>query len=187
MSKKFSAPADKLVHETKGYINAQIDNVKLHSVKGLSEGTSALASLLLIMIVVGAFVTALSFAFVLWMGELLHSYALASLIAAGVLLLVLVVLFLLRKQLFKNSFVSMYSDVFFKQEDKPMGLKTQEGVDMAIWHTENRIKDQEKGISHTLTELKEFYSPKHILSQGLPAAAKFFFGNRKKNEKKKTA
>ena len=183
MSKKFSAPADKLVHETKGYINAQIDNVKLHSVKGLSEGTSALASLLLIMIVVGAFVPALSFAFVLWMGELLHSYALASLIAAGVLLLVLVVLFLLRKQLFKNSFVSMYSDVFFKTEDKPMGLKTQEGVDMAIWHTEARIKEQEADISNAFTQVKEFYSLKNIVIEGIPAAVTSLFGKKKTQKK----
>lgn len=182
---KLSAPADKLVHETTGYINAQIDDVKLRSIKGLSQCTSAIAGLLLIFILVGALVTAISFAFVLWIGELLHSYALAAVIMAGVLLIVLVVLYLLRDKLFKNSFVTLYTNIFYqKVESKPVGLKSQEGLDVAIWNTENRIKDQEKGISHTLTELKEFYSPKHILSQGLPAAARFIFGNKSKKEKK---
>lgn len=181
---RLSAPADKLVHETTGYINAQIDDVKLRSIKGLSEGTSAIAGLLLIFIFVGALVTALSFAFVLWIGELLHSYALAAVIMAGILLLVLVVLFLFRDKLFKNSFVTLYTNIFYQKEgNKPVGLKSMEGLDMAIYNAENRIKDQEKDISHALTELKDFYSPRHLLGEELPAAVSFFFGNRKKKKK----
>ena len=88
---KFSAPADNLVSETRGYIDAQIDNVKLRTVKGLSQGTSAIASLLLIFIVANALVLALSFALVLWLGEVLDSYAGAAFIVAGILLLLLVV------------------------------------------------------------------------------------------------
>ena len=179
---KFTAPADKLVHEVTGYVNAQIDDVKLRSIKGLSQGTSALAGLLLIMIVVGAVITALSFAVVLWIGELLHSYAQAAFIMAGVWLLVLVVLFLLRKHLFKNSFVAMYTDVFFQKEDKPKGLKTQEGVDMAIWHTESRIKEQETDISNAFTQVKEFYSLKNILIEGIPAAISSLFGKKKQKK-----
>lgn len=179
---KFKAPADKLVHETTSYINAQIDDVKLRSIKGLSQGTSALASFLLLFIIVGAVITALSFAVVLWIGEMLHSYALAAFIMAGVLLLVLVVLFLLRKRLFKNSFVSMYTEVFYQKEDKPIGLKTQEGVDVAIWNAENHIKEQEADISYALNQCKEFYSLKTILSEGASAAFHSLF--RKKQKKK---
>lgn len=179
---KFTAPADKLVHEVTGYVNAQIDDVKLRSIKGLSQGTSALAGLLLIMIVVGAVITALSFAVVLWIGELLHSYAQAAFIMAGVWLLVLVVLFLLRKHLFKNSFVTMFTDVFYQKENKPVGLKTQEGVDIAIWHAESRIKEQETDISNAFTQVKEFYSLKNILIEGIPAALSSLF--RKKKQKK---
>ena len=177
---KFTAPADKLVHETTGYVNAQIDDVKLRSIKGLSQGTSALAGLLLIMIVVGAVITALSFAVVLWLGELLHSYALAAFIMTGVLLIVLVVLFLLRKRLFKNSFVAMYTDVFYQKDNKPEGLKTQEGVDMAIWHTESRIKEQEADVSDAFTRCKEFYSLRHFLGEGIPVAISSIFGKKKK-------
>ena len=102
---KFTAPVDKLVHKTTGYVNAQIDNVKLRSVKGLSQGTSAVAGLLLIFITVGALVTTLSFAVVLWLGELMGSYALAAFIMSGVLVIALVVLILLRKKLFKSNFI----------------------------------------------------------------------------------
>lgn len=170
---KFSAPADKVVHETRGYIDSQIENVKLHTVKGLSKGTSALAGLLLIFIMVGALVTALSFAVVLWLGEVLNSYALAAFIMSGVLLVVLVLLFLLRKHLFKNSFVSMYTDVFFQKES--VGLKTQEGLDWAIRETESRIKKDETGISVAVTQFREYYSFKHILTDGLiPLVSRLF-------------
>jgi len=164
---RFMAPVDRLVHETTGYVNAQLDNVKLRSVKGLSLGTSAVASLLVIFIIVGAVVTTLSFAVVLLIGELTGSYALAAFIMAGVLLVALVVLILLRKHLFKSSFIGMYTDIFFQKESKPEGLKTMEGLDMAIWNAETRINDKEEDISDAFTQCKEFYAPKNLLGTGV--------------------
>lgn len=164
---KFTAPVDKLVHKTTGYVNAQIDNVKLRSVKGLSQGTSAVASLLLIFIIVGALVTTLSFAVVLWLGELMGSYALAAFIMSGVLVIALVVLILLRKKLFKSNFISMYTDVFFQKEEKPEGLETMEGLDIAIWNAETRIKDKEEDVTDAFTQCKDFYTPKNLLGFGV--------------------
>ena len=164
---KFTAPADRLVNKTKGYVNAQIDNVKLRSVKGLSQGTSAVAGLLVIFIIVGALVTTLSVAAVLWIGELIGNYALAALIMSGILLITLVVLILLRKQLFKSSFISMYTDIFFQKESKPESLKTMEGLDMAIWDAEKRIKDKEEDISDAYTQCKDFYTPANLLGAGV--------------------
>ena len=164
---KFTAPADRLVNKTTDYVNAQIDNVKLRSVKGLSQGTSAVAGLLVIFIIVGALVMALSVAAVLWIGELLGNYALAALIMSGVLLITLVVLILLRKKLFKSSFISMYTDIFFQKESMPEGLKTMEGLDLAIWDAEKRIKDKEEDISDAYTQCKDFYTPINLLSAGM--------------------
>jgi hypothetical protein len=184
---KFTAPVDRLVHETTGYVNAQIDNVKLRSVKGLSEGTSAVAGLLVIFITVGALVTTLSFAIVLWLGELMGSYAQAAFIMSGLLVIAIVVLVLLRKQLFKSSFIGMYTDIFFQKESKPEGLKTMEGLDIAIWNTETRIKDKEEDISDAFTNCKEFYAPKNLLSVGAnklsdwaTSAVSSLFGKKKK-------
>ena len=107
-NKRFTAPVDRLARKTTGYVNAQIDNVKLRSVKGLSQGTSAIAGLLLIFIIAGVFVTTLSVAVVLWLGELMGSYGQAAFIMSGVLLLTIVVLILLRKKLFKSNFISIF-------------------------------------------------------------------------------
>ena len=164
---KFTAPVDKLVHKTTGYVNAQIDNVKLRSVKGLSQGTSAVASLLLIYITVGALVTTLSFAVVLWLGELMDSYALAAFIMSGVLVIALVVLIMLRKRLFKSNFISMYTDIFFQKEAKPEGLETMEGLDIAIWNAETRVKDKEEDVTDAFTQCKDFYTPTNLLGFGM--------------------
>jgi len=164
---KFTDPVDRLVHETTGYVNAQIDNVKLRSVKGLSQGTSAVASLMIIFITVGTLLTTLSFAVVLWLGELIGSYAQAAFIMSGVQLIILAVLFLVRKQLFKSSFINMYTDIFFKKESKPEGLKTEEGLDMAIWNAETRIKDKEENVTYAFIQCKEFYTPKNLLGVGV--------------------
>ena len=86
---------------------------------------------------------------------------------AGVLLIALVVLILLRKQLFKSSFINMYTDIFFQKESKPEGLKTMEGLDMAIWNAETRIKDKEEDISDAFSNCKEFYAPKNLLGTGV--------------------
>ena len=164
---KFTAPVDKLVHKTTGYVNAQIDNVKLRSVKGLSQGTSAVAGLLLIFITAGALVMTLSFAVVLWLGEMIGSYALAAFIMSGVLVIALVVLILLRKQLFKSNFISMYTDIFFQKEAKPKGLETMEGLDIAIWNAETRIQDKEEDVTDAFTQCKDFYTPKNLLDFGI--------------------
>ena len=145
---KFSNPADNLIQETRGYIDAQLDVVKLRSVKGLSQGTSAIMGLLLIFIIAGALLTVLLLALVLWLGEILNSYALASLIMSGVLLVILVTLYLLRRSLFRNSFVSMYTDVFFPDEAWPAGLDSMDSLDKAIERTESRIRKEKAGISN---------------------------------------
>lgn len=166
-NKRFTAPVDRLARKTTGYVNAQIDNVKLRSVKGLSQGTSAIAGLLLIFIIAGVFVTTLSVAVVLWLGELMGSYAQAAFIMSGVLLLTIVVLILLRKKLFKSSFISMYTDIFFQKETKPEGLETMEGLDIAIWNAETHVKDKEEDITDAFTQCKDFYTPTNLLGFGM--------------------
>ena len=165
----FSAPADNLVHETRGYIDAQIDNVKLRAVKGLAQGTSAIAKLLLIFILLGAFLAALSFGLILLLGEILKSYALAAFIVSGVLLLVILLVVALRKVIFKNSFVAMYTDVFYQRETKPLGLHAIEDLDEAIVRGESRVKDQASSIAGAYNEAKEFYSPRRIMRESLHA------------------
>ena len=147
---RLSHSTETLGQETKGYIDSQLDLVKLRSIKGLSQGTSAIVGLLLIFLIAGALMTVLLLALVLWLGEILKSYALASLIVAGVLLVLLVLLFARRRYLFRNSFVSMYTDVFVPEEAWPVGLDSMDSLDKAIGRTESRIRKEKAGISNFL-------------------------------------
>lgn len=162
---KFSQPAQHIVQGAGGYLDAQLDNIKLRTVKGLSKGTGALAGLLLISALVSVFLLALSFALVMWLGEVLESYALAGAIVAGGLFVILLVFILLRKRMFKNSFIGMYEDVLFEQPDK--SLNTQEKLDAAILRSEDRVKEQQALVSDRLLQAKEYYTPKRMVNQGL--------------------
>lgn len=162
---KFTEPAQHIVQGAGGYLDAQLDNIKLRTVKGLSKGTGALAGLLLISALVSVFLLALSFALVMWLGEVLESYALAGAIVAGGLFVILLVFILLRKRMFKNSFIGMYEDVLFEQPDK--NLNTQEKLDAAILRSEDRVKEQQALVSDRLLQAKEYYTPKRMVNQGL--------------------
>lgn len=162
---KFTQPAQDIVQGAGGYLDAQINNIKLRTVKGLSKGTGAIASLLLISAFVSVFLLALSFALVMWIGEMLGSYALAGAIVAGGLFVVLLVFILLRKRMFKNSFIGMYEAVLFDKPDE--SLDTQEKLDEAILRSEDRVKEQQTLVSDRLLQAKEYYTPKRMVNQGL--------------------
>lgn len=162
---KFTQPAQDIVQGAGGYLDAQINNIKLRTVKGLSKGTGAMASLLLISALAGVFLLALSFALVMWLGEVLKSYALAGAIVAGGLFVVLLVFILLRKRMFKNSFIGMYEAILFDKPDE--SLDTQEKLDEAILRSEDRVKEQQTLVSDRLLQAKEYYTPKRMVNQGL--------------------
>ena len=111
----FTEPAEKLSSDLREYIDARIDNLKLHAVKGLSQGTSTIAGILLMFVLGCALILTLALAFILLIGELIGSYAAAALIVAGALFLALILTVSFRKRLFRNTFVSMFVDVFFPE------------------------------------------------------------------------
>ena len=115
---KASENLGRLVQDSKAYADAKIDDIKLKTVKGLSQGSSTLARMLLYFAIGSTLVMALAFAFVLLLGEIIGSYALAAFIVAGVLALALVIIFLLRGKLFRDSFVPMFADLFFPKEEE---------------------------------------------------------------------
>ncbi len=165
---KFEEPAQRVVQEAQGYVDAQIENVKLRAVKGLSVGTSSLAGLLLIFAVLSVLLLTFSFACVMWLGEILGSYSLAAFIVAGVLLLILGILLLLRKSLFKNSFIPMYTDVMSPENAQ---FKTQEELDKEILHGEAKINKQEALVTRRFLQAQNFYTPSRMLNYGLSKVA----------------
>ena len=161
----FREPVNQLVQDGKRYVEVQLDSVKLRSIKGLSQGFSTVASLLLIFILGSVFVLALSFALVMWLGELMGSYVIAAFIVSGVLLLALVACILLRGKLFRNTFVGAFRCVL--DPSQPLKENTLEGVDAALQLNQLQVDAAEEGLFEDVEQIKTLYTPKNLLNQGL--------------------
>ena len=112
----FTRPVEDLGQKTTEYIDLRVDELKLKTAKGLSLTLSKLLYMLLVLFVVSIIMISIAVGGVLWIGEMVGSYAGGAAIVAAFFLLVLGVLVLLRKRLFRNTFVPLFIDLFF--EDK---------------------------------------------------------------------
>lgn len=112
----FTRPVQDLGKEASDYIDLRIDDLKLRTAKGLSMTLSKLVYVLLVLFVVSIILIAIAIGGVMWIGEAIGSNAGGAAIVAGVFLLVLGVLLLLRKRLFRDSFVPLFINMFFDDD-----------------------------------------------------------------------
>ena len=158
----FTEPLNNLVKDGEQYVDTQMDSLKLHSIKGLSMGLSTVASLLLIFILGSVLLLALSFALVMWLGEMLGSYVISSFIVAGVLLVALVVCLLLRDRLFKNTFVAPLRDAL--APTVPIKEDTIEAIDAALVVNQVQVDAAQEELLSSVDRIREFYTPRNILN-----------------------
>lgn len=114
---EFTRPLEDLGKEASEYIDLRLDDLKLRTAKGLSMTLSKLLYMLLILFVVSIILTAVAIGGVMLLGELIGSYAGGAAIVAAFFLLILGVLIMLRKRLFRDTFVPLFVKMFF-DEDK---------------------------------------------------------------------
>ena len=184
---RFTDPVEKLGHEVIGYVDTRVDDLKLQAAKGLSQGSGALAGLVLILVVVSALVLVLSFAGVLLLGEVLGSYAKAAFLVAGVLLLVVIILLLCRKYLFRNSFVGLFTGIFAPEDAQANPIRSEKELDAALARSKNRIQKQGDHIQARVQNLRSYYSPKNLLTTSvrkdiLPLLLRMLGGRRKRKK-----
>ena len=120
MENRFTKPAEDLVSGTADYVNLKIDELKLRTVKGLSVALNKLLLSIMFLTLGGIVLMALAFGGVLLIGKLIGDYAAGAFIVAAFFLLVMFILFLLRKKLFMNGLVKMFVGLFFGVFDKPL-------------------------------------------------------------------
>ena len=114
----FSKPAEDLSREAREYIDLQLENIKLRTAKGLSVTASKLVGFILIIGLASSVVLALSFGLILLIGELIGSYAWSSIGVAVLLGIGLWILIRKRDSLFKDTFVPLFINLFFNDDDK---------------------------------------------------------------------
>ena len=113
----FSKPAENLSREAREYIDLQLDNVKLRTARGLSVTASKLVGLFLILGVGISLMLVLSFGLILLIGELVGSYAWAAIGVAVALGIALWILIRKRGALFKDTFVPLFINLVFNDDD----------------------------------------------------------------------
>ena len=152
--KKLSETGKSKAEGIRGYVDARMDGVKFQLVKGLASVVSSIASFLLLFILGGTLLTALSFALVLWLGEVLHSYAIAAFIVSGGLAVLLLLAILLRKVLFRNTFISAFSEIFLPGTR----IKDRRDLEMAELKNDVRIQKEEAEL------IRSFFDPASLLN-----------------------
>lgn len=113
MSSNFTKPAEDVGKAASEYIDLKIDDLKLRAAKGLSLTVGRLLSMILVLSFVSVVLMALAFGGVLLLGDIINSYGLACFIIAVFYAIIAIVLWLLRKKLFVNGFVSLFVKLFF--------------------------------------------------------------------------
>ena len=118
MQNQFTKPAEDLAGGAMEYVDSKVDELKLRTAKGLSLTLSKVL-VATMMISLGTIVLmASAFGGVLLLGDLIGSYAAGAFIIAGVFLLALIVLFLVRKKLFVGGFIKLFLALFFDGENE---------------------------------------------------------------------
>ena len=184
---RLTDPVEKLGHEVIGYVDTRVDDLKLQAAKGLSQGSGALAGLVLILVMVSALVLVLSFAGVLLLGELLGSNTKAAFLVAGILLIVVVILLLCRKYLFRDSFVGLFTGIFAPEDAQASPIKSQKQLDAALARSKNRIQKRGDAIQARVQNARSYYSPKNLITTSvrkdiLPLLLRLLGGRRKRRK-----
>lgn len=99
--------------DLKDYIDLKVDELKLRTTQGLSVATGRIVSALLLFAMLVIVLSLITVVLISWLSVWTGSLPIACSIVCGVFVLALVILFLLRKRLFRDSFVRVFISIFY--------------------------------------------------------------------------
>ena len=105
-----------LASEAKSYADLRVNELKLKATNGLSLALGQVLSMLLIIAVLVIVLGLLAFALLQWLNAAIGA-PWGTLIICGVFVIVLAVLILFRKKMFRGMFVKLFIDVFYDPEE----------------------------------------------------------------------
>ncbi|MFY9116184.1 MAG: hypothetical protein WBK97_06340 [Bacteroidales bacterium] len=103
----------------KEYLGLKSDAFKLSLVENISVVVNRMLSIFLLILILLIALVFLATGATQWLAQLLGSGTAASLITGGFFLLLFLILFLLRKRLFLNTFVRLMINIFFRETNNP--------------------------------------------------------------------
>jgi hypothetical protein len=101
----------------KDYLDMRISALKLQIIEHLSIIMARIVFYVLLFVLLSIALFFIGSTFSLWMGELVGSEAAGALITASIFLVICLIIFFMRKKIFVNSMVGMFSKMFFEQRN----------------------------------------------------------------------
>ena len=102
--------------DLKDYFDLKADERKWRTTEGLSVAMGRLTAVLLLVGVLVIVLGLLAVVLIQWLGQWTGSVAVSSSIVCGAFVVVLAILFFLRKRLFRDTFVKLFIKVFYGDE-----------------------------------------------------------------------
>ena len=102
----------------KKYVNARIDLLKLTLLQKITRAGTFMLTFVSVLVSLFAVLIFLMFAFSFWYGERTGSLSTGFLISAGVFAILLILVLLLRKVIFSNTLVRVFSHILFSDDDQ---------------------------------------------------------------------
>lgn len=93
------------------YLGMRTDDFKKNIISGLSVGFSRFLSVLVLVMLLMIVLAVFAIGFIILLGDAIGSWSGAAFIIGGVYLIVLAVLFFLRKKLFLNMFTNLFTGI----------------------------------------------------------------------------
>lgn len=158
----FGAPLEhieNIAEETKNYIELKFDHLKLKIVETLSSLLSTLAFATIFLLLIFGAVAFLATALSNYIGQLLDSKTLGSLITALLFVFCAIALFLFRKRVFKGVFIRLLSTQIV---ESPL---QKEDVDKELLRVEQKIAVKELKLKGEYDNLKGALTFMNLLGQ----------------------
>jgi len=115
---EFTKPLEDLSKNAAEYVDMKVEDVKLRTVKGLSVAMNKLIVAIILLFVASIVLTAAALGCTLLLGDLIGSYAGGAFIVSGIFLIILIILYSVRNKMFLNSFVRMFLNLFFTDDEE---------------------------------------------------------------------
>lgn len=152
---------DRISSQGKSYVDGRFTELKLKVVKALSQSLAFVCGMLFFIMVLAIMLGVLALALIQWLNTLVGT-PFGTLIVAGFFALLALILFLLRKSLFRSRFVSMFAQLLF---DEGSEINSFSDLRKAEQKTAEDIRKCSEEARRTIDGLKVRLSPLNLLAE----------------------
>jgi hypothetical protein len=116
----FSESFSRITEVIKGYFNTRVDLIKLGLLQKLTRAGVFLLSFMTMIISIFAVGIFLMFSFSFWYGDQTGNLAQGFLISSFLFLVILIILYLLRRVVFSRSLIKAFSRILFSDDENDL-------------------------------------------------------------------